>query len=88
VFVHNQPIHAYEINLQRIRWRHWGARSATAKAVSVYCFMRGTQRTPVRVRAFRRLTRCGHRAYTRLHVRFPDGVTERLRPAACRTRLG
>ena len=87
VFSHNQPIHAYEIDLRRIRWRNWGSRSASATAVSVYCCMGGTTRTPAKLRAYRRRAKCGHRAYTRLRVVYSDGSKTVLRPPACHRRL-
>jgi hypothetical protein len=87
LFAHNQPIHAYEFDLRRIRWRHWGSRRASAEAVSVHCCMGGTTRTPAKLRAYRRRAQCGHRAYTRLRVAFSDGSKTVLRPPACRRRL-
>jgi len=88
LFAHNLAIHAYQFDLHNIHWRHWGAREATASAVTVYVGMGVTVRRRVRLRAGRPRTVCGHYAYTRLQVTFTeDGSTYLLRPPACHRAL-
>ena len=83
IYGHNQPIHAYQFDFHSIRWRHWGARTATAGAVDVYFGMGVTIRTPANLTASRPRTTCGHYAYTRLHVAQSNGFRGTLRPPAC-----
>jgi hypothetical protein len=88
LFAHNMGIHAYQYDLQNIHWRHWGARRATGSAVTVYVGMGTTVRTPVKLRAGRPRTTCGHYAYTRLRVAASDGRwVVHLRPPACHRAL-
>lgn len=84
IFIGNLPIHAGEMDLRRIHWRHWGARNARARARNVYVGMGYFMHWRVALHAYRRRTACGHRAYTRLSMRYRDGRVTRLRPPACR----
>lgn len=88
IFAHNQPIHAYEFDLHKIHWHRWGHLSTTGTADAVYVGMGQTDHAAVRLWAYRRRTACGHRAYTRLRVRFKrDGSVSTLRPPACRKHI-
>jgi hypothetical protein len=67
-FVGNQPDHANEVTLKRIRWRTWGRGEAIGTGRWVYYVTGGgVKRTKVHLRAYKPLRYCA-RYYSRLRV--------------------
>jgi hypothetical protein len=77
-FIRNEPNHANEVSLRRIRWTGWGRRIAKGTGVWVYFATGGIEsRTRVRLRARRRVAACGVRFYSRLRVTWNNRGTRK-----------
>ena len=75
------------VYLTMIKWDGWGSKSASFTATECG-FHLPCAEIPVTGRAYGRVKRCGHRAYTRLAVTSSFGTTEvKLSPCAGRVPL-
>ena len=72
----NRPIHAAENLLTSIRWRNWGAATATATATWHYCGTGACLYRPARLSAYSKQFDCGHQVYTRLLMIVPPYHTQ------------
>ncbi len=70
-YLHKRVDHADEVDMQGVRWRAWGAATATGTANSHYCNMGSCINRPASLSAFRRQRACGRHVYTRLREALP-----------------
>jgi hypothetical protein len=68
VYRGNVEAHYTQIWMQKLRWRGWGGRVATARGRWHYCGMGSCPSGPLKARAYRPVFACGRYAYTRLRV--------------------
>jgi hypothetical protein len=68
VYRGNVEAHYTQVWMQKLRWRGWGGRSATARGRWHYCGMGSCPSGPLKARAYRPVFACGRYAYTRMRV--------------------
>jgi hypothetical protein len=73
---------AFFVRTKHDRWKVWRHRHARGRGTATASM---TGDTPVKIRLFHPVTRCGHRVFSRAHFRFPEfhsGSTVKLSTCA------